>query len=59
VLLADPSGLSDQSADDLVEGLGLAGVVVEPGAGTDQRTAVTALPRKRLAEDRRATCAQR
>src|SRR4051794_35428891 len=30
---------SDQSADDLVEGFGLAGLVVEPGATPDQGTA--------------------
>src|SRR3954447_20608532 len=30
---------SDHSAEDLVEGLGLAGLVVEPGVAADQRTA--------------------
>ena len=38
------SGFSDQSADDLVEGLGLAGLVVESGAAADQGTA--AFPEK-------------
>jgi hypothetical protein len=39
VLLSDPSGWSDQSADDLGERLGPVGLVVEPGAATDQDTA--------------------
>jgi hypothetical protein len=39
VLLPGLSGFSDQSADDLVEGLGLAGLVVESGAAADQGTA--------------------
>jgi hypothetical protein len=67
--------VSNQSADDLVEGLGLAGLVVEPGAATDQGTADDGEPgwrrnayllqlgfspvRRRAAGDRRATCAQR
>jgi hypothetical protein len=35
-----PCAVSDQSADDLVEGLGLAGLVVEPSAAAaDQGTA--------------------
>src|SRR6185312_8415314 len=32
-------GWSDQSADDLVEGLGLAALLVEPSAAADQSTA--------------------
>jgi hypothetical protein len=39
VLLPGFSGFSDESADDLVEGLGLAGLVVESGAAADQGTA--------------------
>jgi hypothetical protein len=39
MLLPGLSGFSDQSADDLVEGLGLAGLVVESGAAADQGTA--------------------
>jgi hypothetical protein len=39
VLLSDPSGWSDQSADDLGERLGPVGLVVDPGAATDQDTA--------------------
>ncbi len=39
-----PCPVSDQSADDLVEGLGLAGLVVEPSAAADQGTADSALP---------------
>ena len=37
--LLPESGFSDQCADDLVEGLGLAGLVVQAGAPADQRTA--------------------
>jgi hypothetical protein len=44
VLLPAFSGFSDQSADDLVEELGLAGPVVESGAAADQGTADLALP---------------
>src|SRR5579859_3144662 len=36
---ANRHGLSDQSADDLVEGLGLAGLVMEPGASADRGAA--------------------
>ena len=38
-VLLPESGFSDQCADDLVEGLGLAGLVVESGAAADQGTA--------------------
>jgi hypothetical protein len=42
----DGHGLSDQSAGDLVEGLGLAGLVVEPGAAADQALQRTAAAQK-------------
>src|ERR1700692_2066263 len=38
-VLLPESGFSDQCADDLVEGLGLPGLVVQPGAPADQGTA--------------------
>jgi hypothetical protein len=38
-VLLPESGFSDQCADDLVEGLGLAGLVVQAGAPADQGTA--------------------
>ena len=38
-VLLPESGFSDQCADDLVEGLGLAGHVVQAGAPADQGTA--------------------
>jgi len=38
-VLLPESGFSDQCADDLVEGLGLAGLVVQAGAPADQGAA--------------------